>query len=248
MPLNGTRDTTTDTGYQFLFSQPRMVQDLLRGFLPEEWIGWLDPATLERQDGESGSPLDRLDRPDPPDRPLIWRLRLMGGSDWVYLLLKPQGVEDPFVALNLELSRSLLYRAFLRRRRSPARLPAVLPVILYGGESPWTAPRDARELFLPLLPALQRHVPRTQYLLLDAAHGPIPAAAGPDNLISLLCELERSRTAAAVDPLLERLAALLAHAGDEALRRAWSAFLGRSFLPRRFPLLFSAAAPEGVLA
>jgi hypothetical protein len=236
MPVNG----RLDTGYQFLFSQPRMVQDLLCGFLPEEWIGWLDPGTLERRDAGGGSAPERQDR---MDGVLLWRLRWQGGSDWVYLLLKAQGEEDPHMALHLELCRGLLYRALLRRRQGAARLPPVLPVVLYGGETPWTAPRDARELFFPLLPALQRHVPRTQYLLLDAANGPLPASSGPDNLVALLCEFERSRTPEAVDPLLERLAALLARAGDEPLRRAWSRFLGRSFLPRRFPRLFAAPEP-----
>jgi hypothetical protein len=219
-----------------------MVQDLLRGFLSEEWIGWLDPGTLERRDGGQ-TPAER------PEGALIWRLRWQGGSDWVYLLLRPQGEVDPCMALRLELDRSLLYRALLRRRRGvPMRLPAVLPVVLYGGETRWTAPLDARELFLPLVPALQRHVPWTRYLMLDAANGPMPAGAGEDNLVSLLCELERSRTPETVDPLLERLAALLASAGDDPLRRAWSVFLGCSFLPRRFPLLFTAAEPEDVLA
>jgi len=236
MPMDGTHDT----GYQRLFSQPRMVRDLLRGFLPEEWIGWLDLVTLERRDG---GPSSR------PGGVLIWRLRWQGGSDWVYLMLKPESEVDPFMALRLELDRGLFYRAFLRRRRTvPARPPAVLPVVLYRGETPWAAPFDARELFLPLLPALQRHVPSTRYLLLDAANAPIPAGAGEGNLVSLLCQLERSRTAEAVDPLLERLAALLARAGDDSLRQAWSLFLGCSFLPRRFPELFTATTPEGVLA
>jgi hypothetical protein len=241
MPMDGTHDI----GYQRLFSQPRMVRDLLRGFLPEEWIGWLDLITLERRDGAAPP-----DRPDSrPDGTLIWRLRWQGGSDWVYLLLKVQREVDPFMALRLELDRGLLYRALLRRRRAvPARLPAVLPVVLYSGEARWAAPLDARELFLPLLPALQRHVPSTRYLLLDAANAPLPGNAGEDNLVALLCELERSRTAEAVDPLLERLATLLAGAGTDALRQAWSIFLGCSFLPRRFPDLFAATMPEGVLA
>jgi hypothetical protein len=239
-------DGRFDLGYRILFSQPRMVQDLLCGFLPEEWIGWLDPHTLERRDGD-GSPPERR------DGVVLWRLRWQGGSDWVYLLLKPQGEEDPFIALHLELCRSLLYRALLRQRRGAVRLPPVLPVVLYGGETPWTAPRDARDLFMPLVPSLQRHVARTQYLVLDAANGPLPAAGagaanrGADNLVDLLCQFERSRTPEAVDLLLERLAALLVRAGDEPLRRAWSRFLGCSFLPRRFPLLFPGPQP-GVLA
>jgi hypothetical protein len=232
-------DGRFDTLYPLLFSHPRMVQDLLGGFLPEEWIGWLDLRTLERRDGDG-----------PPEKEglVIWRSRWQGGSDWVYLLLKAQAEEDPFIALHLELCRNLFYRALLRRQRRQSRqsirLPAVVPIVLYAGGAPWTAPRDARELFLPLVPALQAHVPRTRYLLLDAAHAPLPATAGEDNLVSLLCELERGRTPEAVDPLLERLAARLAESGDEPLRRAWSRFLGGSFLPRRFPLLFPEPAPE----
>jgi hypothetical protein len=232
-------DGRLDTSYPLLFSHPRMVQDLLGGFLPEEWIGWLDLATLERRDG---------DGPPEKDGIVIWRCRWQGGSDWVYLLLASQDEDDPFIALHLELCRNLFYRALLRRQRRQGRrgirLPAVVPVVLYGGATPWTAPRDACELFLPLVPALQAHVPRTRYLLLDAAHAPLPAKAGPDNLVTLLCELERSRTPEAVDPLLERLAARLAEAGDEPLRRAWNRFLGLSFLPRRFPLLFPEPAAE----
>jgi hypothetical protein len=238
-------DGTCDIGYQRLFSQPRMVRDLLRGFLPEEWINWLDLITLERRD--DGAPLNRSD--GRPDGTLIWRLRWQGGSDWVYLLLKPQGEPDPFTALRLELDRGLLYHALLRRRRGiSARLPAVLPVVLYNGETRWTAPLDARELFLPLVPALQRHVPSTRYLVLDVAAGPVPAGSGEENMVALLCEFERSRTAEMVDPLLARLAELLVEADDEPLRRAWSIFLGCSFLPRRFPDLFAAMVPGGVLA
>ncbi|MFL6193873.1 MAG: Rpn family recombination-promoting nuclease/putative transposase [Thermoanaerobaculia bacterium] len=218
-------DGRFETGYRLLFLQPRMVRDLLRGFLREEWIGWLDPATLERLSGPGSR----------PDGPLVWRLRWQGGSDWVYLLLRPEIRDDPFAPLRLELDRGLLYRVLLRHAPARPRLPAVVPVALYAGEAPWPAPRDARELFLPLPPALQSYVPATRYLLLDAAGGPIPSDCGEDNLVALLCELERARTPAEIEVLLDRLAALLAAARDETLRRAWSVFLGRWFLPRRFP-------------
>jgi hypothetical protein len=238
MPMDGRQDE----GYSLLFSQSRMVRDLCRGFLREEWIEWLDLDTLERRETAAGGPL-------------AWRLRWQGGSTWVYLLLEPRAEEDPAMALRAGYHRELLYQELLRHRETapPARLPVVLPVVLYHGAARWTAPREALELLLPLPAALQRHAPRTRYLLLDAARDPIPTTAGADNLVSLLCKLERSRTPEAVDALLERLVALLSSAGDEALRQAWSDFLGRSFLPRRFPRLFSPALLEtgdagGVLA
>ena len=84
--------------------------------------------------------------------------------------------------------------------------------------------------------------------MLDVTTGPVPRGTGDDNLVALLCEFERSRTAEMVDPLLARLAELLVDADDEPLRRAWSIFLGCSFLPRRFPDLFAVTTPGGVLA
>jgi Putative transposase, YhgA-like len=243
MSIDGNREL----GFRRLFSQPRMVRDLCRGFLREEWIGWLDLDTLERAATVPGPPLDRL------DEVLIWRLRWQGGSAWVYLLIKLQAEEDPFMALRMGLYRELLYQNLLRRQRGSTRLPVALPVVLYTGRAPWQAAGEALELFLPLLPALQRHAPRTRYLLLDAAHDPIPEAAGTDNLVSLLCRLERSRTPEAVDALLERLVALVSGSGEEGLRQAWNDFLGRSFLPRRFADLFTPEKMEawgagGVLA
>jgi hypothetical protein len=40
--------TTHDTAYKQLFSHPRMVEDLLRGYVTEEWVSEIDFSTLER--------------------------------------------------------------------------------------------------------------------------------------------------------------------------------------------------------
>ena len=37
-----------DAAYKDLFSHPRMVEDLLRGFAAPEWSGALDFSTLEK--------------------------------------------------------------------------------------------------------------------------------------------------------------------------------------------------------
>ncbi len=217
-------DQRHESEYRLLFSQSRMVKDLLRGFLREEWIGWLDPGTLERRLVVSPQ------EPDPLAGALIWRLRWQGGSAAVYLLLRPLAEDDRFTAVRLWAERGQLYEHLLRRReaRRGRPLPVVLPVVLYGGGSPWTAPRDAFELFQPIPGPLQRHLPRIPYLVFDAAHDPVPAAAGEDNLVALLCRLERSRSPEAREILRERLNSLLDAAGDEALRQAWNGFLSQA--------------------
>ncbi len=40
-----------DKTYKLLFSHAEMVEDLLRGFVPEEWVSQLDFATLEKYPG-----------------------------------------------------------------------------------------------------------------------------------------------------------------------------------------------------
>src|SRR5256885_15513956 len=75
-------DERRESEYRLLFSQPRMVRDLLRGFLREEWIGWLDPGTLEPR------PIPAVEATlDPLAGPLLLRLRWHGGPAAGYLLL-----------------------------------------------------------------------------------------------------------------------------------------------------------------
>jgi putative YhgA-like transposase len=225
-------DERHESEYRRLFSQSRMVRDLLHGFLHEEWIGWLDPGTLERRSIPAAAATL-----EPLAGSLLWRLRWHGGAAAVYLLFRPLVVDDPFAALRLWADRALLYQHWLCRRElhKGRPLPMVLPAVLYGGGSLWSSPRDAFELFQPIPGPLQRHLPRIPYLVFDAAHDALPPAAGEDNLVTLLCRLERSGSPQALCPLLDQLGVLLDAAGDAGLRRAWSGFISRRFpeLPPR---------------
>ena len=40
-----------DNAYKQIFSHAKMVEDLLRGFVNEDWVGALDYTTLERVNG-----------------------------------------------------------------------------------------------------------------------------------------------------------------------------------------------------
>ncbi|HEV2845334.1 MAG TPA: Rpn family recombination-promoting nuclease/putative transposase [Thermoanaerobaculia bacterium] len=234
-----TGNETCTSAYRNLFSHPRMVRDLLRGFLRQEWSTWLDLGSLERRAGAERL-LDRVEGTS------VWRLRWQGGSSWLYLLLAFREEEDPCVPLRMELLKGLLYEGLLRRcpQRRPW-LPPAVPVVLYSGAERWTASLEALDLFLPLLPSLQRHAPRTRCLLLDAVHDSIPEDAGDDNLVALLCGLERTRAVDDAIPAMWRVAELTASPEDDGLRRAWTAFLGE-WLADRQPL--PAAAAGGVLA
>src|SRR5437763_10299890 len=93
-PKNGKAEH--DRSYKRLFSHPAAVEELLRGFLREEWVERLDFSTLERVSGSFVSDKLRERHTD-----LIWRLRLEDGEQgwfFVYALLEFQSTPDPFMA------------------------------------------------------------------------------------------------------------------------------------------------------
>lgn len=226
-------DERHDRSFRLLFSHPRMVRDLLRGFPPEPWAEWLDLATLERIDpGRTGTSAEHL------GELLIWRLRWEGGSNWVYLLLRHQREVDPFMGLSLVTRQALLYLELARRHDIAPRgkpLPPVLPLVLHTGDEPWAAPLDAFDLFMPLPASLHLYVPRGRYCVIDLPRVPLPVRVEAGNLAGLLAELERSRTPEAVGLGIERLLALTREPGQRELRRAWTEFLRDSLIPRRLP-------------
>ena len=75
---------THDPSYKLLFSHRKMVSDLLRGFVHEEWAERLDFNTLERvrEVGISQNLRQRVDD-------VIWRLRIIedGRARWLYVYI-----------------------------------------------------------------------------------------------------------------------------------------------------------------
>jgi putative YhgA-like transposase len=199
-----------DGGYRLLFSQPRMVEDLLRGFLqPEvsEAVG-----SMERR-----SEVYLSDRLEKREQDLVWRLRGARGEPLLYLLLEFQSEPDPQMAIRMSVYRGLLHQDLIRTREIPrsADPPSILAVVLYNGPERW----------------IER--PEAPYRLVNALRDPLPA--DPDNLAVLLFELERCRTPEALAGPIEKLGRLLAAPDAVDLRRAFHAFLRESLLPNRFP-------------
>lgn len=199
-----------DGGYRLLFSHPRMVEDLLRGFLRLEGAA---PDLFERRSEVYVS--DRLER---REQDLVWRLRRPRGEPSQYLLLEFQSEPDPQMALRISVYQGLLRQNLARSREVPPSAdPSIVAVVVYNGREPWT----------------ERSASRDSYRLVDVQRDPLPA--DPDNLVALLFQLERSRTPEALNRPVEQLAGFLAGGEMADLRRAFNSFLRESLLPGRFP-------------
>lgn len=220
-----------DGGYHLLFSHPRMIADLLAGFIDEPWVPELDLSSLERVNAKFHA--DGLER---RDGDVVWRLRRRsGGHAYLYMAIEFQSTVDPWMALRLAAYVLLLYLHLIREGLvgPDEKLPPVYPVVLFNGEPRWTAKRDLRDLIAagpdgrpwPWLPRFRYHVLEERWLDTGGV------AIG--NITAVLFALEQCSTVAEVAGLVERLAGLLRDPGTASLRRAFVTWLKAVLAPAR---------------
>jgi hypothetical protein len=218
-----------------------MVEELIRGFLPGDWIERLDFSSLERV-GNSFVSDDLRER----HSDVIWRLRLKGeegGWIYLYLLLEFQSTSDFFMAVRLLTYLGLLFEEIIRKEdlRPGDRLPAVLPVVLHNGESRWRAPLRLETLFVPLPEQLKKHLPRLTYLLLDESRLDLGRPELSRNPAAALFRFETNKTPEALPGLYQKLNDVLPR-DEPALRRTVQAWV-TAVVRRRVP---DAIIPERV--
>jgi Putative transposase, YhgA-like len=215
-----------DQGYKRLFSHPSAVENLLRGFLGEDWAGRLDFSTLERV-GNSFISDDLRER----HSDVIWRIRFRDGErNWLYLLLELQSTSYHFMAVRLQSYVSLLQEEVIRKGKLRTRdpLPLVLPIVFYNGERPWQAPKEMRSLYREVQPDLRRWLPDLRYLVLDVRRLDLnrPELAG--NWVAALLRIEACLDPYDLPGLAEELASILP-SEDLELRRTVTIWLDSIF-------------------
>ena len=223
-----------DHGYKRLFSHPKVVEELIRGFLREDWTARLDFSTLERVPSSFVSDDLRERHSD-----VIWRLRLNGETgDWfyLYLLLEFQSTSYHFMAVRLLSYVSLLLEEIIRseRLKTGDRLPAVLPLVIYNGEHPWRAPRDLRRLFVRLPDPLRRRLPQLTYHVLDQSRLDLELPELTRNPLATAFRIETCEDPLDLPGLVRKLGGLVPAEEDPGLRRTYTVWLN-PLLRRNFP-------------
>lgn len=220
-----------DQGYKNLFSHPRLVRDLLQGFIKEQWVAGLDLDTLEKLNGSYIAD-DLREREDD----IIWRVRW--GKEWiyVYLLLEFQSTVDSYMAVRLLTYVGLLYQDIIKTKQllGNGKLPPVLPLVLYNGGRPWNASRDIDSLIQYIPGGLEQYRPDFQYLLIDESHYQ-PEDLPTSNLVSSIFQLEQSQSPEDVHRVVKRLIEWLKSPEQTSLRRAFTVWINRVLLPVRLP-------------
>ncbi len=215
-----------DSGYKGLFSEPRMVEDLLRGFVPGEWVGRLAFSTLEKASTSFVSE-QLIERQDD----LIWRLRFADQRRWlyVYLLLEFQSTPDRWMPLRVMIYAGLLWQDLIKQKQIGAgeMLPPVVPVVLYNGERKWNVPLDVEELVTPV-EGLKAYRPSCRYLLLDEQRIALEEQESASNVVAALFRLEQSRTREEIKRVIEKLLVWISGPEQASLRRAFASWITQS--------------------
>ena len=186
-----------DPAYKRLLSRPRMVRDLLSGFAARDWNAQFDLGSLTPLSASYVSHDLRQRHGD-----LVWRLRFRA-ERWLYvvLLLEFESAVDRSMAVCMLTYTALLYQKLFAEGvlRERSGLPPVLPVVIYNGRRPWTAPVDVAELIASGSGAAlaRSQVSQRCFLLGEARVGPADLPSGNLLLARLL--------ALGVDPVTERV-------------------------------------------
>lgn len=181
-----------DRSYHRLFSEPQLLEDLVRNFVDEPWVAELDFTRMERINTKFHS--EALERRDGDIIVRIPFLQNPRQEIYLLLLLEFQSTVDEWMALRFGTYVHLLYEQLVKERRLTAEglLPPVFPLLLYNGDRHWKADVDLKSLIsLPMNTPLWRYQPSMRYYLVDESRYP---DGKPGSLSGLIFRLENANT------------------------------------------------------
>jgi hypothetical protein len=208
-----------------------VVAQLLRGFAGAIALGDFELEGMERLNTKFHAATGHRREGD-----MIWRIpRKGGGEAYLVLLLEFQSTSDYFMALRVLAYAALLWQQLVREKRlmEGAKLPPLLPVVLFNGRDGWRAPFAVRELVgLEGQSLLWRWQPDILYHLINISAFSAAELEQREGLPALWFRLENAdgpnETVAVLDDLL---AWLDVHPGFSAARAAFVALLRAMIAP-----------------
>lgn len=136
-----------DRGYKHLLSSKLVFVELLRSLVRRGWVEHIDETELIKVDKSFILPDFKGKEAD-----LVYRMKLKDRDVIFYMLIELQSSVDHLMPWRLLQYQVEIWRQVLRdsgserRNGSGFRLLVIIPLVLYNGQAPWTAPLLFRDL------------------------------------------------------------------------------------------------------
>lgn len=224
-----------DAAYNNLFSNPRIVQDLLVHYVKEPWINELDFNKMENLTSKLVN--KKLVR---RDGDLFWKISWGNRDLYLILMIEFQSSIDKYMSLRVANYVSMFLLNLVKTERLQGFLPPVVPIVIYNGDPAWSAPKDSIELFDRTCPlTLLELQPKIKYWCMDERRVNLPDE--PLNLQDLLRPLLVLEQTTAPKLLLERCLAVYRLLGENAefreIRDSYVQYVNKclDFVPNNSP-------------
>jgi len=130
-----------DKSYKNLFSNPTMIQDLLKGFVDYEFVNDIDFDKIRKLNVSYVSKYYEESESD-----LILKLDIKGKEAYLYVLLELQTTVDKFMAFRALSYIMSFYNDLIRQELVKDKFPPVFPIVLYTGVNKYTAPIHIQDI------------------------------------------------------------------------------------------------------
>ena len=220
-----------DSIHKLLCAFPRVIADILRGYLGWDIVARLDFNTLEQVSAEQVTQALRRRLSDS-----VWRVRCDDGTwVWIYVILEFQSRPDPGMALRLLGYVGALYEQLQRLPEYiGGKVPPVLAIVLYNGKREWAEVLATRER-IALEPGsdVEEMLPRLRFPVIDERRA---ERLGPDarNAAELMFRLWSLRTKAELADLIGSVLDCLPEAEERPLREAFEQVIVEEVVPAYF--------------
>ena len=198
------------------FSNPDNARAFFQNYLPQQISDAVNWNSLSLESSSFVDPQFAASESD-----LLFSLKLHQSDALLYVLFEHQSTEDPRMALRLLSYMLRIWERFAAAHPAPAKLPAILPIVLAQGKRPWrTAPRleDLLDLPVEIADIIRAWQPTFVYHLLELVRIPYDKLAGtPEGILTLRALKAEPLNELLSDPLWEE--SLLFAISESALER-----------------------------
>jgi predicted transposase/invertase (TIGR01784 family) len=221
-----------DRGYKSLFSHPRMVEELIRSFVKEEFVQDIDFSTLTRTFNSFVTEEFREREAD-----IIWQVSIKGRPIYFYLLIEFQSTVDRFMVLRLLSYLLLFYLELIKdeKVRNADRLPAIFPILLYSGTEKWTAAQSIEELISDASRVPSAFIPSFRYYKIAENEFAKESLVKLNNIVSLLFLIERANVKELGEIVSDAIDVLKKEV-DEELQRSFGRWLRKLFEKKKIAI------------